>query len=142
MLRSKIIHFLNRVEAHIREQLSHELVIYALVSGVLVVLFWKGVWDVAEVLALQNGVFAFLFSGWFLIVWTTVGLLLTGVFISFFVGDRVILSGLKHEKSIEEKTEAELKAEDLALKNTLEKIDRIATDLDDIKHAISLSKKG
>jgi len=133
-----IVKFFDKLEDKIRQHLSHKLLVYAFLSGTVVVLFWKGIWDTADFLQAQGGFWAAVFYGPNLIVWTTVVLSLTGVFVSFFVGDRVILSGLKHEKSIEEKTEAELKAEDVEIKNTIFKIHTISKDIEEIKHALHI----
>jgi hypothetical protein len=36
----------------------------------------------------------------------------SGLFVSFFVGDKIIISGIKQEKRIDEKTEEEIKKEE------------------------------
>ena len=67
---------------------------------------------------------------------SVVVLLLTGVFVSFFIGDQVILSGIAKEKKITEKTEMEVTEE----AHFLEKIHR---EIHEIKKSIEeLKEKG
>lgn len=57
----------------------------------------------------------------------TVILLLTGVFVSAFIGSRIILSGLKGEEKIVEKAEKEIKVEESQIdqiETTLEKVEK------------------
>lgn len=45
------------------------------------------------------------------VIISTIMLLATGLFVSFFVGDTILISGLKKEKKIDEKVASELKTE-------------------------------
>jgi len=101
MLR-KIIKFFDKLEDKVRGKLSHYPILYALIGGTGIVLFWRGVWHFAD--DLQIGAIAS-------IIISLIMLLMTGLFVSFFIGHYIIFSGLKQEKKIEEKEEAELKAE-------------------------------
>lgn len=68
-------------------------------------------------------------------------LLGSGLFVSFFIGDRIILSGLKREKKLEEKTKEEVEKEigiDTQIKN---KVDKIEHDIEEIKEALIGDKK-
>ena len=56
-------------------------------------------------------------------------LLIIGLFVSFFVGSEIIISGIKAEKRIDEKTEEEIRKETTILKN-------IKSDLEEIKNKI------
>ncbi|MCC7500696.1 hypothetical protein IT396_02740 [Candidatus Nomurabacteria bacterium] len=105
----KINKFFDKLEDHIRARLSHHPILYAFIGGVGVVLFWKGVWETAE-----------LFPSLFGIPSVLLGLLLmlpTGLFVSFFIGDNIILSGYRREKKMVERTEQELRAEIDSVKN-------------------------
>jgi uncharacterized protein YneF (UPF0154 family) len=42
-------------------------------------------------------------------------LLATGLFVSYFIGDTVLMSGLKHQKKITDKTEKEIEEEEVQL---------------------------
>ena len=56
-------------------------------------------------------------------------LLITGLFVSFFVGDSIIISGLKNEKKIDEKIASEIKTEDGVLEEISKKLDAIEEEL-------------
>ena len=60
-------------------------------------------------------------------------LLLTGLFVYFFIGDKVIISGLKQEKKMIEKTEEEIKMEKDSLKEIQLQIEHIDKDLEELK---------
>ena len=57
----------------------------------------------------------------------------TGLFVSFFIGDRIILSGLKHKKKVEEKTEAEVREEEAILVAINEKLSELQREVAEIK---------
>ncbi len=95
-----LIRFFDKLEDVVRARLSHRPILYAFIGGVGIVLFWKGVWEMAEYLP-------FLF-GW---PSAALGLLLilpTGLFVSFFIGDNIILSGYRNQKKLVERTEEEV----------------------------------
>ena len=48
MLTRKIVRFFDKLEDKIRGRLSHHPIFYALVGGIGVVLFWRGVWHTAD----------------------------------------------------------------------------------------------
>ncbi len=120
-----IIRFFDRFEDKIRRRFSHYPIIYALVGGVGIVLFWRGVWGVADELFISNQVSLLL------------GILIllgTGLFVSFFVGENIILTGLKRERKIAERTEEELRTEHddvLDLKEEVASLERVIKDLSD-----------
>lgn len=120
-LLKKAVHFFDKLEDHVRERLSRMPILYTLIGGVAIVLFWKGVWDTADSLHI-NGPLAMLIS--------IIVLLVTGLFVSFFVGDVIILSGLKKEKKVIEKAESEIQAETVTLQEIKEEMDQIRTLLE------------
>lgn len=81
---------------------------YTFIGGVAVVLFWRGVWLIADEFSFMTGPVSLLIS--------VAILLLTGLFVSFFIGDQIIIGGLKQEKKLSEKTEAEVEEEAEILK--------------------------
>ena len=89
-------------------------------------LFWRGVWMIADQYSFMTGLVSVLIS--------VAVLLLTGLFASFFVGDRIILSGLKSEKKLTEKTEAEVKSE-------LATLAEVQVDLKEIKETLAEIKE-
>jgi len=98
----KIMKFFDKLEDRVRGKLSHYPILYALVGGVGIVLFWRGVWHVADDMSLGS---------WASLIISLILLLMTGLFVSFFIGHYIIFSGLKQEKKIEEKEEEEIKME-------------------------------
>ena len=120
----RIIKFFDKLEDKTRGKLSHFPIIYAFLGGVGVVLFWRGVWHLADDINLGNIIS---------IIIGTVLLLITGVFVSAFIGSRLIISGLIGEKKLSEKAEEEIETEETQLKNlqsTLERVEKKISDLE------------
>ncbi len=102
--------------------MSHRPKLYAFVVGIGVVLFWRGVWHSVDQLhtyfsypATFSTIDALNLSPWWdgplsLIVGIII-LYYTGAFISSFIGNELILSGLRGEKRLSEKTEGEVQNE-------------------------------
>jgi hypothetical protein len=118
--------------------LSHHSFLYATIVGIGIVLFWRGVWHSADTLHLyinnysSTGSVSVIDHPW----WDGplsffVGCLIlfvTRAFVSSFIGNELILSGLRIEKKIAKQTEDDVKTE-------------VAT-IGDIKHTISaISRK-
>lgn len=129
---SNFIKFFDRLEDKTRAGLSRSPILYAIVGGVFVVLFWRAVWETADLLAEQGGWLSALFSPGVSLAISVAGLLLTGLFVSFFIGDRIILTGLKHEKKLAEKTEKEVEEEEAKIKELHAHIAHIEKRLDEI----------
>ena len=110
-----MIKFFDRLEDHIREHLSRYPIIYSVIGGVAVVLFWRGVWETADILMRLNPTLELFFYAPIQVIVSTIILLITGLMVSTFIGDRIILSGLRHEKKMEEKTEEIVKEEAITL---------------------------
>jgi len=128
-----IINFFDHLEDKVRARLSRHPVIYTLIGGVAIVLFWRGVDQTADMF------FPFLNGPVSLFVSVTT-LMLTGLFVSFFIGDTIIISGLKGEKKIVERTEqeieSELRMETVTLRGLKVELDKIEKDISDIKKSI------
>ncbi len=115
---TKIIQFFDKLEDKIRGKLSHYPILYAIIGGVGVVLFWRGVWHIAD--DLNVGSIVSLLAGTFF-------LLMTGVFVSAFIGSRLIISGLSGEKKLTEKAKDEIETEEdqiRRLQSTLNKVEK------------------
>jgi len=128
----KVIKFFDKFEDRIRGSLSRRPITYALIGGVGVVLFWRGVWITMDSIPFMNGPVSIIIS--------IVILLGTGLFVSFFIGDRIILSGLKGEKKLAEKTKDEIRSEIdmiIEIKNRLSKIEK---NIDEIKKGVNNRK--
>jgi hypothetical protein len=125
----KIIHFFDKLEDHIRGRLSIYPIIYALIGGVCMVLFWRGVWHTADILMEKGGIWGTIFYEPITIVWTTVIMLLTGLFVSFFIGEGIVISGLKHDKKVFEKTAEEVVEEEVEIIDVIEHVEMIEKEL-------------
>ncbi len=123
----KLIHFFDKLEDKTRSHLSRYPLIYAFVGGVGIVLFWRGVWHLADDINMSS--LSSLTLG-------SVILLVSGVFVSVFVGNRLIISGLKGEKKLVEKTEEEIKEEGGEIKDIQETLKKIQHDISEIKKEI------
>lgn len=114
---------LDKLERKVRGKLSHYPIFYAFVGGVGVVLFWRGIWHTADDLNLGS-----LIS----IIIGVVILIITGIFVSSFIGNQLIISGLVGEKKIAEKEEGELQTEEMRLKNLQNTLSRLEKKLEHI----------
>ncbi len=113
--------------------LSHHSFLYATIVGIGIVLFWRGVWHSADTLHLyinhynSTGSASIIDHPWWdgplsfmvgcLILFTT------RAFVSSFIGNELILSGLRIEKKIHKQTESDIQTE--------------VSTIGDIKHTIS-----
>lgn len=120
-----LLKFFDILEDIVRSWLSKRPILYGLIAGIGAVLFFRGVWYLADEMNLG--------SIESLIVSAAI-LLLSGVFVSHFVGDQLILSGLKKEKKIIDKTGDEIRAEMATLRD-------IQHDLKEIKHDLEHFKE-
>ena len=133
---SHIIKFFDRLEDRVREFLSRSPIAYGIIGGIAIVMFWRGIWHTADLIEAGGSVFAPLFTAPMSTLISAVALLLTGLFVSFFIGDRIILSGLKHEKKIEEKTETEVREEGVILLDLYEKLERIEREVHEVREEV------
>jgi hypothetical protein len=123
-----IVRFFDKLEDRIRIRLSRYPIIYALVGAVGIVLVWKGVWETAEYYPVLYGPSSIILG---LLI-----LLATGLLVSFFVGDSIILSGFRQEKKLADKTAAEVAAEGDRVEKVMSELRHIERDLEVIKKEI------
>ena len=117
----RIIKFFDKLEDKIRKRLSKRPIVYAFIGSVGIILLWRGVWMTADMFDFMTGPVS-------IIIGLTIALLI-GLFVSFFVGDQIIISGIKEEKKIDEKTEEEIRKEEVSLKE-------IKRDIEEIKQIL------
>lgn len=122
----KILKFFDLLEDRVRAWLSKRPILYALVAGVGAVFFFRGVWIIADDADL---------GGWFTLFISLIILLLTGAFVSNFVNDKVIISGLRKEKKLVEKTEEEVRTELVTLSEIKKELAEIRMEISEIKNS-------
>jgi len=132
----RLYHFFDKLEDEVRGRLSRVPIFYGIIGGISIVLFWRGVWHSADFLEQSGGLWATLLNAPVSLVLSAFSLMVTGLFVSFFIGDRIILSGLTHEKKMEEKTESEVRAEGTLLLDMYGKLERMEKEIADIKEKI------
>lgn len=126
-----IIKFFDKLEDHVRGALSHYPLFYSLFGGAGVVLFWRGIWHTADNLENGTRLGGVIFSGPGSIILGLVILLITGLFVSTFIGDSIIMSGIRKDKKLIEKTEDEIEEELAEEKEVLENIEGQLADIRD-----------
>lgn len=127
----KIGDFFDHVEDWVRRQLSRYPIFYAFVGGVGVVLFWRGVWHTADEYVFLTGPVS-------LVIGSLI-LLLTGIFVSAFIGNRILLTGLRGEKKLTEKSMDEIELEEQELRNIQKIVEKIEKDVEEIKNDQNLN---
>lgn len=132
------------LEHKLRGYLSHYPIFYAVIGGIGIVLFWRGVWHTADYLMLnfkslsKNGASLDLtnelwWDGPLSFVLGLIILLITGLFVSNFIGNEILISGLRGEKKLSEKTKEEIETE-------ADKIEEIEEDIKKIAKTIKKKK--
>jgi hypothetical protein len=140
--------FFDKLEDKVRAKLSHRSIIYAFIGGSTHVIFWRGIWITSDIIrdygwggiltnAQVSGFWGWAFYEPVALVWSTAILLLTGLFVAGFIGERIIISGLKKEKKVTDKTEIEIQEEEGKIKILERKLDRMVNDIEEIKNAVS-----
>jgi hypothetical protein len=127
-----VAHFFDKLEDFARAKLSKHPIPYAIVGGVFHVLFWRSIWEGADIIYRLGGIWEVIFFPGVQIFITSGVLMLTGLMVSSFIGDRIILSGLKHEKKVFETTEEEVTKEEGEIKSVLSRLSHIETSLEEI----------
>jgi hypothetical protein len=121
-----IIHYFDKLEDRIRGKLAGYPILYTLIGGIGIVMFWRGVWITTDQLSAFLPEQLLWFDGLLSIGVSVFILLISGLFVSFFINDQIILSGIKREKKLVERTEAEVRED----RNILLDIERKLTALE------------
>jgi len=66
----------------------------------------------------------------------TIILLMTGVFVSAFIGSRLIISGLIGEEKLVKREEGEIETEETQLRNLQNILNRVEKKLDDLEREV------
>jgi hypothetical protein len=136
----RVVNFFDKFEDNVRGHLSHYPVIYTLIGGTAIVLFWRGVWHTADILQAQGGWLGWIFYEPISLVIVAVILLATGLFVSYFIGDTILMSGLKHEKKMTDKTERDVKEEEEKIVELRTTVKEMKKEVDEIKDFVEHAK--
>lgn len=125
----KIINFFDLLEDHVRGYMSRTPIIYSFLGGMGVILFWRGLWHTADYLQSETIIGSVLFSGPGSLLLGLCILLMSGLFVSIFIGESIVMSGMRQERKITKKTETELEEEKIDLRAIQKNINHIEEDL-------------
>ncbi len=131
-----VFHFFDKFEDVIRGHLSKFPILYTFIGGIAIVLFWRGVWHTADLLQAKGGWLGWIFYEPTNLVIVVLILLASGLFVSYFIGDTIIISGLKHEKKVNDKTEREVQMEKKEIAEITEVIKEMKKEVDEIKDIV------
>lgn len=120
-----IMKFFDILEDNIRAWLSKRPILYGMIAGIGAVLFFRGIWHLAD--EMQIGSMTSL-------VVSLLILLATGSFVAHFVSNEVILSGLKKEKKLIEKTEEDIASEAATLDEIKNELRNIKAEINNINN--------
>ena len=137
MLFKKIYQLGDKFEDKLRGKLSHYPIFYAFVGGAGIIIFWRGIWRLVDyffdfILTNEQQTDLFWLDGTLSVIFGTTLLLAVGLFVSSFIGNEIIISGIKGEKRIAEKTELEIEQDisldiktEIELKDIAKRLERI-----------------
>lgn len=138
----KIFRYFDKLEDRIRGRLSKYPIVYSIVGGTGIVLFWRGVWQTADDVAVRlptqyPWLSEYMWLDGPISVITSLFILLgTGLFVSFFVTDRIFVSGWKNEEKLVERTESAVKEESGVISEIKSSVDHIEKELKQIEEKI------
>ena len=112
MIKNIVLYF-DHLEDRIRGKLSSFPILYAFIASIGIILLRRGVWHTADSLNISGPVSALI---------GLVILLLSGIFVSGFIGNRLLLTGIRNEKKLAEKTKSEIERDIQSESETLRDI--------------------
>lgn len=142
---------LKKIEQKTQIYLSHYPKLYALIVGIGIVLFWRGVWHSADEIHSTINYFSFgsstsvistpWWDGPLSFAVGTLILYITGAFTSSFIGNELILSGLRGEKKLNERTNSELQDEVYVITHIKDELASISKKLDLLESKVHKDNK-
>lgn len=133
--------FFDKVEDHVRGALAKHLFTYTFIGGIGVVLFWRGVWHMADVLEASGGVSRVIFSPLGSTILGVLILLSTGLFVSIFLGESIIMSGIKREQKIIDKTIVDVDTEKAEVEESIGMISDVEKEVKKIESKMAKKRK-
>lgn len=141
--------FFDKLEDKVRRWFSGYPLLYAFVGGTGVVIFWRGIWHLMDY-AMEYFTAVDKSGDIGALIWwdgplsIAIGLIIlmtTGIFTSSFIGNEIIISGIKGEKKMVDKTESEVRDETESMKGIEKKIKTISNRLGKIEKVVANKKK-
>ncbi len=127
--KNKIYPFFDTLEDKVRSWLSRRPKLYSFIAGIAIVLLWRAIWHMADILEANGGFIGFIFTPQVTFITSTIVLLASGLFVSFFVGDAIIISGLRKEKKFADKAQEEIDKEGKDLHRMEKVLEKIETEI-------------
>lgn len=115
--KNTVFPFFDRFEDRTRAWLSRRPKLYAFIAGAAIVMLWRAIWHMADIFESYGGWFGFLFTPPVTLLTSLLVLLGSGMFVSFFVGDAIIISGLKKEKKFVDHAQDEMVKEEVEIRH-------------------------
>ncbi|HNW71555.1 MAG TPA: hypothetical protein PKZ36_02345 [Candidatus Paceibacterota bacterium] len=147
----KIRIFSTAIEDKIRIYLSHKPKLYALVVGFGIVWFWRGVWHTTDIIHSYFNIFQnsltidSISSPWWdgplSLAFGTVVLFATGAFTSSFIGNELILSGLRGEKRLNQQTQTQVKTEEEFILDLKQEINKMSEKVQELEGEVHKKNK-
>jgi hypothetical protein len=128
--KEQIYPYFDRLEDRTRAWLSRRPKLYAFIAGGAIVLLWRAIWHIADILEGQGGVVGFLFTPQVTLFTSVIVLLVSGLFVSFFVGDSIVMSGLRKEKKFVDHAQEEMMKEEGEIHHMEKVLDKIETEVE------------
>jgi len=122
--------FFDNLEDKVRYKLSRRPNLYAFISGIGIVLFFRGVWmlfDASDIFYKHN------WSGWLTLLVSMIILLLTGTLVSHNLDSDVVISGRLGKKKATEIKLDELQKEEVA---EIRQLKELKNDITELKTAL------
>lgn len=143
----KILAFFDKFEDKVRRWFSRRPLLYAFIGGTGVILFWRGIWHTMDFIMeyfwsaplINQSIDLKMLIWWdgpLSIIIGMLILLVTGIFTSSFIGNEIIISGIKGEKKMVEKTELEMQSETESLNDIRKEIEAISNRLERIENKL------
>ncbi len=145
-----VVNYFDRLEDKVRMRISRYPIFFALVGGFAIVEFWRGIWQMTDFLLLEymNLPMEGFWSNLISIIVGTGLLLITGLYVSLFISDSVIISGIKKDRKEFEKAFEEMKQEESEIisqvreiKTTGENICAVGVDIEALRKEIAELKE-
>jgi len=141
---------LEKIIEKIKIYLSHRPGLYALIVGVGIVLFWRGTWHSIDLIHTYFNVFqnnltidSVMIPWWDGPLSFIVGVLVlyfTSAFTSSFIGNELILSGLRREKRLNEQTKSEIKTEEQVVLDIKQELGLVSEKIGELEREMHRKK--